>query len=117
MSVQSFLEFDMDVVGGVIHEDAASRVHLLVRSLSQGREQTTFNGTHKVIRRDLLTDEEMILSNHSSFVLDNGSVNARCGACGLFSELAWSAPTRVNNLAGCSMQLFVCDACCQYTRT
>jgi hypothetical protein len=103
VSVQSFLELDVDVVGSMVYKDAASRIHFLVRSLSFGCEQATFIGAHKVVRQNLLSNKEMILSNCASFVLDNSSADARSGACGLFPKLTSSTSTWMNNLTRCSV--------------
>jgi hypothetical protein len=62
MGRQVGLEFDMDVAGGVIDKDTASRVHLAVFSLAFAAEETASSRADEVIHRDALPRKELVVS-------------------------------------------------------
>jgi hypothetical protein len=59
---ESGLQFDMDVAGSRIDEDAAAFVHLVLLGLAFAGEQAASSGADEVIDRDPLSREELILS-------------------------------------------------------
>jgi hypothetical protein len=82
------LELDVDVAGGMINEDTASRVHLALFCFALATEQSAFGRADEVIHGDALPRKELILSKRVHTILDGRSKGARGCALPLLAELA-----------------------------
>ena len=109
------LKLNVNVSRGVIVEEASSSVHLAVDCLSGGCEQSTLGAADKVVDRDLLTWDEVIVLQNASSVTDNGSLSSWCGASMLFPELTGGTFRRILDLAGSLVKVSLVVASSQHT--
>ena len=70
MGVQVALKFHMGITGRVVDEDTAATIHIVVLGFSARLEQSALRRTDKMIRRNLLTWEEISGLEYIGFVLD-----------------------------------------------
>ena len=71
MRVQTCLELDVDITGGMIHKQTTTRKHLQISCLAMRSKETAFGAADEVVHCNSLTGNQVVLFQHTLAVADN----------------------------------------------
>ena len=71
MCVQTCLELDVDITGGMIHQQTTTRKHLQISCLATRSKETAFGAADEVVHCNSLTGNQVVLFQHTLAVTDN----------------------------------------------
>ena len=99
----------MDETGGVVHEDATSRVHLVSFGLPSGGEKPSSRAANEVVDRNSMPRYDVVgLEDVRSIADDGRRRRTRDRTSVLLAILASCTLWKVRQLAGCGVKPATC---------
>ena len=71
MRVQTCLELNVDITGGMIHKQTTTGKHLRISCLATQSKETAFGAADEVVHCNSLTRNQVVLFQHTLAVADN----------------------------------------------